>query len=176
MSYRWKALDTREKNLMRKSGAWILSTYCKLFVKDLQILDGRTLEISKFLNFENVVLLFDPELPNKKATRFILRSNLLNKTLIYPFWVAICIRGTLKTRNFKILSAQFCSWTPNYWTKVPSDLFYGEICCIKLSFPLSESEFVWEIPLGLKILKFWVRHYLLNTKLLTKNAIRFLLW
>jgi hypothetical protein len=25
-----------EKNLMRKSGAWILSTYCKLYVKDLQ--------------------------------------------------------------------------------------------------------------------------------------------
>jgi hypothetical protein len=40
---------------------------------NLQILYGRTLKISKFLNPENVVLLLDPELPSKIATRFILR-------------------------------------------------------------------------------------------------------
>jgi hypothetical protein len=39
---------------------------------NLQILYGRTLQISKFLNSENVVLFLDPELTNKSATRFIL--------------------------------------------------------------------------------------------------------
>jgi hypothetical protein len=32
-----------------------------------------------------------------------------------------------------------------------SHLVYGEIFWTKLSFPHSESEFVWEVPLGLKI-------------------------
>jgi hypothetical protein len=35
---------------------------------------------------------------------------------------------------------------------VPSDLFYDEIRLINFSFPLSESEFVWEVPLGFKVL------------------------
>jgi hypothetical protein len=34
---------------------------------------------------------------------------------------------------------------------VPSDLFYDEIRSINFSFPHSESEFVWEVPLGLKV-------------------------
>jgi hypothetical protein len=35
-----------------------------------------------------------------------------------------------------------------------------------------ESEFVWELPLELKILKFGVRrHYLLNTKVLVYSEI-----
>jgi hypothetical protein len=42
--------------------------------------------------------------------------------------------------------------------------------------PHSESEFAWEVPfLILKIQKFRVRHYLLNTKLWNKSAIRFVL-
>jgi hypothetical protein len=102
----WVHLKYNLKDLIRKSGAWILSTYCKLYVKTFnrQILYGRTLKISKFLNSENVVLLLDPELLIKSSTRFILRWNLLNKTFISPFWVRICIKGTHKTRNFKILS------------------------------------------------------------------------
>jgi hypothetical protein len=113
---------------------------------------------------------------NKSATRFILRWNLLNKTVISPFWVGICMKSILRTQNFKILNSQFDSLTPNYWTKVPRNLFYGEISWTKLLFPHSESEFVWEVPLGLKISKFWVRHYLLNTKLLKEKAIGFVLW
>jgi hypothetical protein len=98
------------KHLMRKSGAWILSTYCKLYVKDLQTLYGRTLEISKVQNFEYVVIFFYPQLPKKSATRFILR-------------------------------------------------IYGDICWTKFSFYHSESEFVWDVPLGLKISKFCVRSF-----------------
>jgi hypothetical protein len=40
------------------------------------------------------------------------------------------------------------------------DLFYGEICWTKLSFPHSESEFVWKVPSKLKIYKFWVRSFI----------------
>jgi hypothetical protein len=59
---------------------------------------------------------------------------------------------------------------------VPSDLFYGEICWIKLAFSHFETKFVWEVPLGLKISNFWVRHYLLSTKSLNKSVNRFVLW
>jgi hypothetical protein len=59
---------------------------------------------------------------------------------------------------------------------MPSDLFYDEIRLTKFSLPHSESEFVWEIPLGLKVLGFWVPSYLQNAKVLDKNAISFVLW
>jgi hypothetical protein len=58
---------------------------------------SRALKIYKFLNSEYVVMFLDPELLNKKATRFILRWNFMNKTFISPFWVRICMEGTLKT-------------------------------------------------------------------------------
>jgi hypothetical protein len=38
--------------------------------------------------------------------------------------------------------------------KMTSNVFYGEISWTNLSFSHSESEFVWEVPLGLKISKF----------------------
>jgi hypothetical protein len=69
----------------------------------------------------------------------------------------------------------FGSWTPTQLPKMVSLLLYGEICWTKLSFPHSESEFVWEVSLGLKVSKFCVCHYLLNTKLLNKSAIRSIL-
>jgi hypothetical protein len=45
---------------------------------------------------------------------------------------------------------------------VPSDLFYNEIRLINFSFPHSESEFEWEVPLGLK---FWSSEYLVIFKM-----------
>jgi hypothetical protein len=38
------------------------------------------------------------------------------------------------------------------------------------------SEFVWEVHLGLKISKFWLLSYLLNTKVRKKSALKFVLW
>jgi hypothetical protein len=84
----------------------------------------------------------------------------------------LCMKRLLRFSNFLILSTLFYFLTSNYSTKMPPDLFHGQICWSKLSFSHSESEFVWEWPLILKIQKFWVRHYLLNTKLLNKSAIR----
>jgi hypothetical protein len=45
---------------------------------------------------------------------------------------------------------------------MPSDLFYDGIRLIKPSFSYSESKFGWELPLGLKISKFWVSSSLLK--------------
>jgi hypothetical protein len=77
-------LSEKDKNLMRKSGAWILPTY--------QILYEKTLKIFKFLNFEYVVSFLDPKLLNKSAARFIPRWNCWTKLsfphseseLVYP--------------------------------------------------------------------------------------------
>jgi hypothetical protein len=46
-------LNISKKNLMRNSGAWIFSTYCKLYVRDLQTPnfvrnDPQDFQISKF--------------------------------------------------------------------------------------------------------------------------------
>jgi hypothetical protein len=70
------------------------------------------------------------------------------------------------------LRTWFCSWTPNDRTKMPPDLFYGESCWTKLSFPHSESEFVWEVPLGHKISKIWICSFIYGPKLLNKNATK----
>jgi hypothetical protein len=82
------------KILMRKSGAWILNKN-KLYVKDLQISDF-VWKMFKIQNFEYIVIFFDPELLNKSTNRSILRWNLLNKSFVSPFWVGICIGGTLR--------------------------------------------------------------------------------
>jgi hypothetical protein len=65
---------------------------------------------------------------------------------------------------------------PNIVTKSAIRFILRRNWLNKLSFPHSELEFVWEVPLGLKISKFWVRHYLFYTKLLNKSAIRCVLW
>jgi hypothetical protein len=62
---------------------------------------------SKDVKFQNCMHLFwflDPEIAAKNGITFVLRWHLLNKTFISPFWVKICIGGTLRTQNFKILS------------------------------------------------------------------------
>jgi hypothetical protein len=110
---------------------------------------------------------------NRSLVRFDIWWNSLNKTSIFPIWLRSCIAGNLKFSNFKILSMQFCFWTPNYWTKMPLDLFYCEICLTKLSF---QSKFEWEVPLGLKISQFWVRILFSNTKLQSKSTNRLILW
>jgi hypothetical protein len=96
------------------------------------------------------------ETPNfsKKNLKIILHT---------PSKFVICMRRPLKFTNFNFLCLKFCFWTPNYSTKVPSFSHY-------------ESEFVWEVPLELNIFRFWVRRNLLNTKLLNKSAIIFVLW
>jgi hypothetical protein len=77
----------------------------------------------KHKNFEFLILPLDAKIVTKNGIIFILRWNLLKKTLIFPFWGGICMGGTL-------------------WTQTS---------------------------------KFWVCHYLLNIKLLNKNAIRYVL-
>jgi hypothetical protein len=77
-----------------------------------------------------------------------------------PSTFRFCMKGPLRFPNFYILRTWFCSLTPNYPTKVPPDLFYGEICWAKLSFLHSESEFVWKVPLGLQISNIWIRSFI----------------
>jgi hypothetical protein len=45
-------------------------------------------------------------MPYKSAVRFVLEWNLPNKIFIFPFWVGICMRGTLKTQSFAISSTK----------------------------------------------------------------------
>jgi hypothetical protein len=59
---------------------------------------------------------------------------------------------------------------------VPSDLFKDEIRLTKYSFSNSWSQFVWQVPLGLKILELSVPSNLSDTKQLNKSAISFVLW
>jgi hypothetical protein len=47
-----------------------------------------------------MVLFLDPKLPNKSAVRFVLWWISLNISFISPFWVGICMGGTLRTQNF----------------------------------------------------------------------------
>jgi hypothetical protein len=51
---------------------------------------------------EYIVLFSDPKLLNKSAVRFVLWWNSLNKFFISPFWVEICMGGTLRTPGAKI--------------------------------------------------------------------------
>jgi hypothetical protein len=60
--------------------------------------------------------------------------------------------GTIRNLNFKILSILFCFWTPRNKTKIPLDLFWDEIRLTKFPFSHSESEFIWKVPLRLKVL------------------------
>jgi hypothetical protein len=55
------------------------------------------------------------------------------------------MEGPKKYQNFQILSIWFCSWIPNYKTKVPSDLFYDGIRLTKLSIPYSGPDSVCPI-------------------------------
>jgi hypothetical protein len=43
---------------------------------------------------------------------------------VYPFLIEICMGGTLQ-------SLQFCPWFRKLLPKLPSDLFWGEICLTK---------------------------------------------
>jgi hypothetical protein len=102
----WRYRIKNKKNLMRKSDAWILSTYCKLYVKDLQTSD------------------------------FVWKDP-------WDFW------------NSKFWARSYIFW-PRITKKSATIFFYGDICRSKLSFPHSEWDFVWEVPLELNISKFWV--------------------
>jgi hypothetical protein len=95
----------------------------------------------------------------KTSLKFVSSKNIIGVSLCPAFQIAP-FPPTLRTQNLTILNTLFYFWTPNYRTKVPPDLFYGEICWTKLSFSHSESEFVWEVPLGFKITKFWKRSFI----------------
>jgi hypothetical protein len=64
------------------------------------------------------VLFVDLKLLDKSAIIFVLRWNLLNKTFLSPFWAEICMGGTLRTQNFKILSTQFSLKYNTYLRKI----------------------------------------------------------
>jgi hypothetical protein len=60
----------------------------------------------EFQNSEYLVLFLDPKLLHKSAIRFVLWLNSLNKIFIMPFWVGICMGGTLKTQSFGNLNTE----------------------------------------------------------------------
>jgi hypothetical protein len=60
----------------------------------------------KFQNSEYFVLFLDTKILDKRAARFVLGWNSLNKIFIFPFWVGICMAGTLKTQSFVISSTK----------------------------------------------------------------------
>jgi hypothetical protein len=90
-------------------------------------------------------MFLNPNKVTKSAVRFDLNEFFLTNHKFESFLVG----GPLMCQIFKF-EFVFLFLDPNI-VKVPSDLFYGEICWIKLWFPHSELEFVWEVPLGLKL-------------------------
>jgi hypothetical protein len=83
----------------------------------------------------------------KISAKFVLyiRWSSFNKTFIFPSWVVICMEGSLRTQNFKILTTKFVFLTLNYWTKgICSSLKFVE----QNFLPHSEPEFVWAILLS----------------------------
>jgi hypothetical protein len=58
----------------------------------------------EFQSSEYIILFLDPKLLNKSAIRFFLWWNSLNKFFISPFWVGICVGGTLRTQSFGVMS------------------------------------------------------------------------
>jgi hypothetical protein len=56
----------------------------------------------EFQDSEFVVLFLDTKILDKRAVRFILGWDSLNKIFIFPFWVGICMGGTPKTKSFVI--------------------------------------------------------------------------
>jgi hypothetical protein len=94
-------------------------------------LQGGTLR--NFQNSEYFVLFLDTKILNKSTVRFVLWWNSLNKFFIFPFWVGICMGGTLKTQSFVISSIKLTLKYKIAEQKVLSDLFYGEIRWTKLN-------------------------------------------
>jgi hypothetical protein len=99
----------------------------------------------------------------------------INFEILDPGW-HFCFIFACLTWNDPTVCIYFGSWSSKWLPKMASHLFYGEVCWTKLSFPHSESKFVWEVPLGLEISKLWARHYLLNTNFLDKIAISWICW
>jgi hypothetical protein len=57
----------------------------------------------KFQISKQAVLFLDPNLIKKSAFRFGQWWNLLNKTLIFPFWVGICINSEVHNYDWAVL-------------------------------------------------------------------------
>jgi hypothetical protein len=60
----------------------------------------------EFQSFENIVLFLDTNILDKSDVRVVLGWNSPNKIFIFPFWVGICMGGTLKTQSFAISSTK----------------------------------------------------------------------
>jgi hypothetical protein len=60
----------------------------------------------EFQNSEYFVMFLDIKILDKSAVKFVLGWNPLNKIFIFPFWVGICMGGTLKTQSFIISSTK----------------------------------------------------------------------
>jgi hypothetical protein len=92
----------------------------------------------------------------KKYDALDRRVNTFNilHTIEGTFIVQNLYEKTLKIYKFQNFEHLILFLNPKLLNKVPSDLFYDKIRLTKLSFFHSESEFVWEVPLRLQILKF----------------------
>jgi hypothetical protein len=77
--------------------------------------------------------------------------------------------------KISMLSMLFCPWFPKYLPKVPSDLFYGEICSTKLKVFIF---FRWNLygTLRMSNFKIFSIFLVLDPKKVTKNIIKFVLW
>jgi hypothetical protein len=129
------------------------------------------------LRFEILFKKFHPRI--NLTTLFFPKIYLLNT--IKPF---LSHANRSMTKSQKPLQREY-PWEPEYQSseyivlfldpkllnKSPSDLFSDEIRLRNFSFPHSETKFVWEIPLGLKVLEFQVSSCLLKAKVLKKSAI-----
>jgi hypothetical protein len=93
-----KKYKNGKKNLM-KLVRWVLKVTHVFWSKIDHFLTN-----SLFIWKNTFFWFLDPKIVTKSVIRFVLRWNLLNKTFISPFWVGICMGGTLRTQNFKILS------------------------------------------------------------------------
>jgi hypothetical protein len=106
-----------------------------------------------FQNSEYFVLFLDNKILHKSVVIFVLGWSQLNKIFIFPFfnlfiywhqqrwtptdqlinwfWVGICMGGTLKTQSFLIALSYLLN--TKSLNKLPSVLFFGEICWTKLN-------------------------------------------
>jgi hypothetical protein len=76
-----------------------------------------------------------------------------------PSKFRFCMERPLRFLKFKILSNVVKFFDPELLNKSATRFILRWYLLNKLSFPRSESEFAWEVPIGLEISKFWVRSF-----------------
>jgi hypothetical protein len=78
----------------------------KTLTKSQKPLQGGYPYEPEFQNSEYLVLFLDTKILDKSAVRFVLGCNAVNKIFIFPFWVGICMGGSLKTQSLVISSTK----------------------------------------------------------------------